>query len=314
MTAPSLPGRRTATRRVKVRRVHVRRPDGGHGGPDGDAGPHAGDGIGGRATLAVEEPLEIRVDGVVVATTMRTPGHDFDLALGFAITDGGVDPALVGTMRYCGDQAGEVVASTAAADLAGPYAGDYNIVDVATRDGSGAPVLRHRHTPISSACGICGADVIADLRQRAGSVAGSTVRLDARTVVAIPELARAAQQGFEATGATHAAAAFTAGGELLVLREDVGRHNAVDKVVGALAAHGGLPATDRVLFTSGRIAFEIVAKALVAGFPAIVAVSAPTSLAVETAEGAGMTLVGFARDQAFTVYSRPDRITEGGRD
>jgi FdhD protein len=275
-------------------RVRVRRHDGAAA-------------IGGRATLAIEEPLEIRVDGTVLATTMRTPGADFDLALGFAITDGGVDPADVGAMSYCGADAGEVVPPSAA-DLSGPYAGDYNVVNVATRSGTGPAVQRHRVTAVTSACGICGADVVADLAARAGSVADDPVVLDAGVVSRIPVTARAAQRGFDATGATHAAAAFDATGQLLFLREDVGRHNAVDKVVGALAVDGGLPASGRVLFTSGRVAFEIVAKALVTGFAAIVAVSAPTSLAVELADAGGLTLVGFTRGQTFTVYSRPDRV------
>ncbi|CAN5201022.1 formate dehydrogenase accessory sulfurtransferase FdhD [soil metagenome] len=283
--------------RTPTRRVRVRRFDGA-------------DALGGRATLAVEEPLEIRVDGTVAAVTMRTPGNDFDLALGFAITDGGVDPDAVGGMSYCGAEAGEVVASSAAADLSGPYAGEFNVINVATRTGSGLPVHRHRATPINSACGICGADVIADLTARARSVADDRLVLSAEVVAAIPEAARRAQQGFEATGATHAAAAFTDEGRLLVLREDVGRHNAVDKVIGALAGEAGLPATGRVLFTSGRVAFEIVAKALVAGFAGIVAVSAPTSLAVATADAAGLTLIGFARDNTFTVYTHPHRVEE----
>lgn len=283
------PGR-TATSRVKVRR---------HTGPDAS---------GGRATLAIEEPLEIRIDGDIAATTMRTPGNDFDLALGFAVTDAAVDPDDVVQISYCGPDAGEVSRSGAAADLTGPYSGAFNVVNVATRTGSGAPVHRHRASVISSACGICGADIIADLTVRAGSVAHDPVRLSPNTVAAIPRLARLAQAGFEATGATHAAAAFAVDGTLTVLREDVGRHNAVDKVIGALAAEQALPATGSALFTSGRVAYEIVAKALIAGFPAIVAVSAPTSLAVQTAADAGMTLIGFARDEDFTVYSRPDRL------
>ncbi|WP_370327371.1 formate dehydrogenase accessory sulfurtransferase FdhD [Euzebya sp.] len=285
------------TSRGPTARVRVRRHDGD-------------DAIGGRATLAVEEPLEIRVDGQVVATTMRTPGHDFDLALGFAITDGGLDPRAVDAMRYCGAGAGEVIASGAAADLSGPYAGDFNVVDVATRDRSGAAVHRHRATAVSTACGICGADVIADLTARAGSVADVGLPITPEVVAAIAPAVRAAQAGFEATGATHAAAAVAADGTIEVVREDVGRHNAVDKVIGALAAERRLPAHRSVLFTSGRVAFEIVAKALVAGFPALVAVSAPTSLAVEVADRAGLTLIGFARDDAFTVYSRSDRVVE----
>jgi FdhD protein len=291
-------GVRRPTTPTPTDRVRVRRHDGA-------------DAIGGRASLAVEEPLEIRIDGEVVATTMRTPGHDFDLALGFAITDAGVDPAVVGSMRYCGAGAGEVPASSAAADLAGPYVGAFNVIDVATRDGSGAPIRRHRHGPITSACGICGSDVIADLTQRAGSVRDDRLHLTPEAVVEMPRAARRAQAGFEATGATHAAAAFGADGQLVVLREDVGRHNAVDKVVGALATQQALPAAGHVLFTSGRIAFEIVAKALVAGFAAIVAVSAPTSLAVSLAESSGLTLIGFARGDAFTVYTHADRVAEG---
>lgn len=287
---------RTPTRRVRVRRHTT----GGAGGEDD---------VGGRATLAVEEPLEIRMDGHVLAITMRTPGHDFDLALGFAITDGGVDPSDIGAMSYCGVDAGEQVGSHAAADLSGPYAGDFNVVNVATRAGDGPAVQRRRATAVTSACGICGTDVMADLVHRAGSVADDAVRVPRDVVAAVPDLVRRGQAGFDATGATHAAAAVGADGELLVLREDIGRHNAVDKVVGALASRQQLPAGGSVLFTSGRVAFEIVAKALVAGFPVIVSVSAPTSLAVETADAAGLTLVGFARHGTFTVYSHPDRIS-----
>lgn len=283
---------RTATDRVRVRR-------------------HAGtEDIGGRATLAVEEPLEIRVDGDVVATTMRTPGNDFDLALGFAVTDAGVDPADVATIRYCGPGAGETPASGATADLTGPYRGRFNVIDVATRGRNGAPVHRHRVGVVTSACGICGADLIADLETRTGSVGADRVVFDPAAIAAMPRLARAAQAGFAATGATHAAAAFTADTALRVLREDVGRHNAVDKVIGALATDDGLPAQGLALFVSGRVAYEIVAKALIAGFPAVVAVSAPTSLAVTTADQAGLTLVGFARDGDFTVYTRPDRLND----
>ena len=279
-----------ATQRAKVRRFRD------------------GTGIGGRASPAVEEPLEIRVDGAVVATTMRTPGHDFDLALGFAITDGGVSPDRVGGMSYCGVDAGEVVATPTAADLAGPYSGDFNVVNVATRDGGGVAVARNRQTVVTSACGVCGSDVVADLRERAGSVAEDPLTVDADVIASIPPAARAAQPGFEATGGMHAAAAFAADGTLLALREDVGRHNAVDKVVGWAATTGRLPMAGTILFTSGRVAFEIVAKAAVAGIPMIVAVSAPTTLAVELAQEVGLTLVGFARDGDFTTYAATHRI------
>lgn len=263
--------------------------------------------IGGRATLAVEEPLEIRVDGQVLATTMRTPGDDFDLALGFAIADGGVAPERVGGMSYCGTDAGEAVEPTAA-DLSGPYRGGFNVVNVATRDGAGAPAHRHRLTPVTSACGICGADVIADLATRAPDLSADTTAVPAALVQALGTTAREAQPGFAATGGMHAAAAFTPDGTLLALREDVGRHNAVDKLVGWAATHAGLPMAGRVLFTSGRAAFEIVAKAAIAGFPVLVAVSAPTSLAVDLAERAGVTLIAFARPGSCTVYTHPERV------
>jgi FdhD protein len=272
--------RRPATRRVAVRRV----------GADGA--------VGGRATLAVEAPLEVLVDGRVLATTMRTPGDDLDLALGFAITDGGVDPAAVATVGYCGGDAA----------APGPYGGDYGAVQVATRSGAGAPVHRHRATAVTSACGICGADVLDDLLVRAGSVADDRTTVAADVVAGVGAAVRAVQRGFEATGAMHAAAAVAADGAVRLVREDVGRHNAVDKLVGAMAAAGDLPARGALLSTSGRIAFEIVAKALVAGFPVVVAPSAPTSLAVEAADAGGQALVGFARGGDFTVYTHPWRI------
>ncbi len=263
--------------------------------------------MGGRATLAVEEPLEIRVDGQVLATTMRTPGADFDLALGLALTDGRLDPAAVTGITYCGPDSGEVVAPTAA-DLSGPYAGEFSAVNVATVDRRGPAVERHRHGPVSSACGVCGADVIADLLAVTGAVESVDLAVPAAVISAIPQTVRRGQTGFDATGGLHAAAVLDEHGAVVSIREDVGRHNAVDKVVGDLATRRLLPAGDLVLFTSGRVAAEIVAKALIAGVSIVVAVSAPTSLAVEMATAAGMTLVGFARGPEFTVYSRPDRI------
>ncbi len=266
--------------------------------------------IGGRDTVAVEEPLEVRVDGEVLATTMRTPGDDFDLALGFAILDGGVDPSRVGGMSYCGVDAGEQVVPVAA-DLSGPYQGGFNVVNVATRDGAGPAVHRHRATAVSTACGICGADVVDDLTTRAGDLREDTTTVRADVLQGLGERARAEQRHFAATGGTHAAAVFTADGDLVVLREDVGRHNAVDKVVGWAATHASLPMAGHVLLTSGRAAFELVAKAAIAGFPVMVAVSAPTSLAVDLAERAGITLVGFARPGSCTVYTHPQRVTAG---
>jgi FdhD protein len=245
--------------------------------------------------LAVEEPMELRVNGDPVSVTMRTPGHDFELALGFCLTEGIVaSPAEVAAIRYCSPGA------------AG--AGEYNVVDVRLRRPDPvAPRLR-RNLYTASSCGLCGTATIESVRKRVGSVAADPMVVEASALVALPARLRAAQTLFERTGGLHAAAVFDGVGQLRCLREDVGRHNAVDKIVGWAAGHGALPLSGHVLLVSGRVAFEITQKALVAGIPVLAAVSAPSSLAVLLAEQAGMTLVGFLRAQRMNVYAGAGRV------
>lgn len=247
--------------------------------------------------LVAEEPMEVRVNGDAVSVTMRTPGDDFDLALGFCLSEGIVAaPEAVATIRYC--EGGPSPAS----------AGDYNVVDVALRSPEPvAPSLR-RAVYTTSSCGICGTASIDAVRRDVPGVGDDPVRVSAATLVALPDRLRAAQRLFERTGGLHAAGLFDADGELVCVREDVGRHNAVDKVVGWAARAGRLPLRGHVLMVSGRVAFEIAQKALVAGIPVVAAVSAPSSLAVALAEDTGMTLVGFLRGTSMNVYAGAERI------
>lgn len=236
--------------------------------------------------LAVEEPLAIELDGVRVATTMRTPGHDFELAVGFCHGEGLLGGAAVQTVRYC--------ATGSAVDT------DFNVVTVET-DGA-APVPTPRLTLTSSSCGFCGTAEIDELAEHLEPVAGPPI--DWAVLAAAPEGLRGAQELFESTGAVHAAGVIDPStGAVSVVREDVGRHNAVDKVVGRLLLDDALPAAGRGLVVSGRASFELVHKAWAAGFRALVAVSAPTELAAATAERAGLQLAGFARDQTLTIYT-----------
>ena len=245
--------------------------------------------------LAGEEPMEIRVDGQSVAVTMRTPGNDFDLAIGFCLTEGLLDgPSDVNTARYC---------------VSDPAEQQYNVVDVGRRQAGPVDERLRRNVYTTSSCGICGTTSIDAVRRTAADVTDDQLVVTAQDVAALPERLRAAQQVFERTGGLHAAGLFDAACELHCLREDVGRHNAVDKVIGWAVRDGQLPLSGNVLVVSGRIAFEIVQKALIAGLPMVVAISAPTALAVSLAEEAGMTLVGFVRGGDFNVYSHPHRIT-----
>jgi FdhD protein len=237
--------------------------------------------------VIVEEPLEIHLDGHLVTTTMRTPGDDFELAAGLCFTDGLLAGAAVTGCRYCGD-------CGSAMDT------EFNVVTVET--GGQAPTPTPRVATTTSSCGLCGSASIDSLRQRLKPLHDLTpIALD--VLAAAPARTRKEQPLFDATGAVHAAAAFTADGDTLVLREDIGRHNAVDKVVGRLLFDRRLPASDLGLYISGRASFEIVQKAWAAGFAAVVAVSAPSNLAVETARAAGLTLAGFARDGRMNLYS-----------
>ncbi len=236
-----------------------------------------------RDRVAVEEPLEIRIGGEPVAVTMRTPGHDEELALGFCLSEG---------LRPTG--------AHPPADLAA------NTVDVDAPGFDPADLKRNFFT--SSSCGVCGKGALAAVAVEAARVE-SGLMLAAPLVASLPERLREAQTGFAATGGLHATGLFSPAGELLCVREDVGRHNAMDKVLGWAFREGLLPLAEAVLCVSGRIAFELVQKAAVAGCPVLVAVGAPTSLAVELAADRGITLCGFVREGRMTVYTAPWRIT-----
>jgi FdhD protein len=247
-------------------------------------------------TLAAEEPLEIRVGGQAVAVTMRTPGTDFELAAGFCLTEGLIaEPGDIEAIRYCAGTDPETGLQT------------YNVVDVSLRGGGTvAPDLR-RNVYTTSSCGICGTASIDAIRRTYDDI-DDPLRVSVDLLRDLPDRMREAQRVFDRTGGLHAAARFDARGALLDLREDVGRHNAVDKVIGHAALSGALPLSGQVLLVSGRVAFEIVQKALRARLPVIAAVSAPTSLAVEAAARSGMTLVGFLRGDRMNVYCGADRI------
>ena len=236
--------------------------------------------------LIVEEPLTIELDGVTVTTTMRTPGHDFELAAGFCFAEGLLGDASVTSIRYC--------AAEPAADT------EFNLVTVET---DGAPVPTPRLGLTTSACGLCGAENIEALRERLSPLPADGQSISADVLAKVPEKVVAFQDLFGTTGGVHAAAAFTSSGEPTLVREDIGRHNAVDKVVGRMLLDGDLPAPGHGLFVSGRASFEMVQKAWAAGFGVLVAVSAPSALAVETAEAAGLCLAGFVRDGQLNFYS-----------
>lgn len=228
--------------------------------------------------LIVEEPLEIHLDGHLVATTMRTPGHDFELAVGLCHGDGLLGGAAVLSCRYC--------ATGSAVETA------FNVVTVDT--GGGAPIPTPRLSATSSACGLCGSTALHELRDNIAPLPGGA-SWPVGLLAEIPAAVRPDQPLFDATGAVHAAAAFDRTGRPTVVREDIGRHNAVDKVVGRLLLDAALPASELGLYISGRAGFEIVQKAWAAGFSAVVAVSAPSALAVEAARLAGITIAGFVR-------------------
>jgi FdhD protein len=249
--------------------------------------------------LATEEPLEIRAGGPgqdarSVAVTMRTPGGDFELAAGFLFTEGLIAPGDLRRVAYCDDLDDEEQR--------------FNVVTVTLNRPFDHDRLR-RNFYATSSCGVCGKAALDDVEVRCAPVADGP-QVAAEVLVELPAKLRAAQKVFDRTGGLHAAGLFTTEGELVSLREDVGRHNAVDKVVGERMLAGDVPLAGKVLHVSGRASFEIVQKAAVAGIPLVAAVSAPSSLAVEAAERFGMTLVGFVRDGGCNVYSRPERVTD----
>jgi FdhD protein len=297
-----------------------------------------GDGDGGgavraRDTLVVEEPLEIRVGGRQIAVTMRTPGEDFDLVAGYLVGEGVIrGPQQLARMRFCGDSAcsGPVglpdgVGSLGADGAQGHGAhgalalherveaahDTYNIVDVDLAPGVALPLWSlDRTTYTTSACGVCGKSSIEAVRANAHwSVESDPVRISPEILYSLPSTLRSRQMLFAKTGGLHAAGLFTSSGELLCVREDVGRHNAVDKVIGWALRADRLPLRGHLLAVSGRASFELVQKAAAAGIPLLAAVSAPSSLAVELAREAGMTLAGFVRGQSANVYTGTERIT-----
>ncbi len=276
---------------AQVATVPVRRVRGGTARADEDR-------------LAVEEPLEIRLqyeeDGAPrlrpIAVTMRTPGHDAELAAGFLVSEG--------IVRHAAD-----VAGTRHCPITGRQT-SHNVLTVHLAPGVSFDAKRlERHFYTTSSCGVCGKTSLEAL-DVAGSpvLPGATPRLDAAVIPGLPDALRAAQAVFEQTGGLHAAALFTPAGELVRVREDVGRHNAVDKLVGSFLLEGRLPLSDGVLLVSGRTSFELAQKALMAGIPVLASVSAPSSLAVGLAEEFGMTLLGFVRDGRFNVYAGAHRV------
>ncbi|HEY8492738.1 MAG TPA: formate dehydrogenase accessory sulfurtransferase FdhD [Myxococcota bacterium] len=243
--------------------------------------------------VVVEEPLEIQVDGRPLVVTMRTPGHDAELAAGWLFAEGLIESRE------------DLLALEADAGAPGP-----NVAGVRLRDARAADAARARAFLSASACGVCGKSAIEQVFARGlPALPAGRPRIARARLEALPAGMRAAQPLFARTGGLHAAALFTAGGALVVLREDVGRHNAVDKVVGERLLAGALPQlADCVLLLSGRAGFEIVQKAARAGIPVVAAVGAPSSLALRVAERCGMTLVGFLRADRFNVYTGMDRL------
>ena len=254
---------------------------------------------GGEDLLAAEEPLEIRVGGTSLAITMRTPGDDFDLAAGFLVSEGVVaQQEHFATARYCAGVTDEGLNT-------------YNVLDVTLGRGVPAPdPSLERNFYTTSSCGLCGkASIDAVTTHSHFEVHDDEFTIPAELLASFPDRLREHQDVFEKTGGLHAAALFDATtGELLVLREDVGRHNAVDKVVGWALTRGMLPLRKTVLMVSGRSSFELTQKALMAGIPFLASVSAPSSLAAELANDVGITLVGFLRGSSMVIYSRSDRV------
>jgi len=252
--------------------------------------------------LTVEEPFEVRIDQRSLAVIMRTPGHDHELAMGFLFTEGVIR------------QPGDVLTIEGATEADGlPLA---NVVNVVLRHNqqqdvplpSGERLAFERHFAVSASCGLCGKNSIADLMVTTSPLQVDDMHIPASIIYNLPAQLRTAQTVFTHTGGLHAAGLFSHSGELLLLREDVGRHNAVDKLIGHGLLNGTFPYSRHVLMVSGRTSFEIIQKALLARIPCIAAISAPSSLAVELANQAGVTLIGFLRDQSMNVYTHAERI------
>lgn len=250
-------------------------------------------------TVVVEEPLEIRVDGAPVTVTMRTPGADIELAQGFLLTEGVIGAREeMAAVKYCTGTGPDGTNS-------------YNVLDVTLAPGVAAPLLDiTRNFYTTSSCGVCGKASLDAVRLTSRHAPGDDpATVAAATLTGMPAELRSAQKVFASTGGLHGAALFESDGALLVVREDVGRHNAVDKVIGWALERGRVPLSGTVLLVSGRASFELTQKAVMAGVPVLAAVSAPSSLAVDLAAQSGLTLVAFLRGDSMNVYSRPDRVT-----
>jgi FdhD protein len=250
--------------------------------------------------LTVEEPFEVRIEQKSLAVIMRTPGNDRELAMGFLFTEGVIQ------------RADDVVTIEVALDADGlPLA---NVVNVVLRQRGQAAALQtqptafERHFAVSASCGLCGKNSIADLMLSTPPLEPDAFRISAATLYELAERLRAEQTVFSHTGGLHAAGLFSQNGALQLLREDVGRHNAVDKLIGHALLHGTYPCKDHLLLVSGRTSFEIIQKALLARIPCVAAISAPSSLAVELADQSGITLIGFLRGRSMNVYTHPERI------
>ena len=259
-----------------------------------------GDGRGSTVdTLSAEEPLEIRLDGRAFQVTMRTPGDDIDLVHGLLYAEQVITDAVqIVLARYCPGS--------------GPDgANTYNVVDITLGEGAVRPNRGlERNVLTTSACGVCGAASIDQVR-RVARYALQPVGIPSSVVFAAPQLVRPQQKIFAKTGGVHAAALLDLEGQVLCIREDVGRHNAVDKVIGWALRQGRLPLYNTMLLVSGRASFELTQKAILAGIPILAAVSAPSSLAVELAEQGGLTLIGFLREDSMNIYSHPERVLAG---
>ena len=241
--------------------------------------------------LAVEEPLEIQIGNRPISVTMRTPGHDLELSAGFLFTEGII---------------------SGRAELTELEAASANTVVAKLVNGAGSQVDLQRNFFAASSCGICGKATIESVRVRGIKPVTSSLQIEPDVLCSLPQRLRESQAVFGRTGGLHAAALFNAAGEMSVVREDIGRHNAVDKAIGWALLNHKIPLHDSVLMVSGRGGFEIAQKALVAGIPVLASVSAPSSLAVQIAREFGMTMVGFLRGRRFVAYSAPSRVTGTG--
>lgn len=250
-------------------------------------------------SLTVEEPFEVRINHQSLAVIMRTPGNDFELAMGFLYTEGVIQSADdVERIEDALDEDGLPLA---------------NVVNVTLRQSGRAslqaqPTTFERHFAVSASCGLCGKNSIADLMYTTPPLPPDTLSIPLSTLYTLSQRLRSEQAVFTHTGGLHAAAIFTTSGELVLLREDIGRHNAVDKLIGHALLHETFPYQESLLMVSGRTSFEIIQKALLARIPCIAAISAPSSLAVELADKGGITLIGFLREHSFNVYTHPERV------